>query len=170
MHDAGEINEDSQKPDIIDFYNLTKGGVDIFDKLCHAKSVKRATNRWPMRYFYGILDAAAINAYVIHKLNIPHVPKTNTYRAQFLKTLSLSLVTPHMMKRMVNPQVPKRLREEISHLLGKEIREDPLTPSISARPGKCSFCGWKKNRRGNSRCVKCNKSVCGEHKTVTCPS
>jgi hypothetical protein len=33
MHDTGTLNTDTQKPDIVEFYNLTKGGVDVFDKL-----------------------------------------------------------------------------------------------------------------------------------------
>lgn len=28
---------------------------------------ERAERRWPMRYFYGILDIAAVNSFVIYK-------------------------------------------------------------------------------------------------------
>lgn len=49
MHDRGEINQDTKKPNIIEFYNVTKGGLDVFHRLCNTYSTKRATSCWPMR-------------------------------------------------------------------------------------------------------------------------
>ena len=40
----------------IKFYNLTKGGVDDFNKLNRDKTTKRSNNRCHMTYFFGILD------------------------------------------------------------------------------------------------------------------
>ncbi|XP_025193545.1 piggyBac transposable element-derived protein 4-like [Melanaphis sacchari] len=45
MHETETINEISKKPEQIEFYNKTKGGVDVFDKLCHQYSSTRKTNR-----------------------------------------------------------------------------------------------------------------------------
>ena len=61
MHFSRDVNEHSKVPEMIEFYNLTKGGVDVLDKLCHDKTTKGSTNRWPMRYFFGILDISAVN-------------------------------------------------------------------------------------------------------------
>lgn len=36
-----EIKETSKKPEMVKFYNMTKGGVDVLYKLCHNKSTKR---------------------------------------------------------------------------------------------------------------------------------
>ena len=35
MHSTKTINKETRKPEIIDFYNSTKGGVDTFDQLAH---------------------------------------------------------------------------------------------------------------------------------------
>ncbi|XP_033223594.1 uncharacterized protein LOC117177182 [Belonocnema kinseyi] len=45
---------EARKPEMVLFYNKTKGGTDTFDKLCHAYTTARATNRWPMRFFFGM--------------------------------------------------------------------------------------------------------------------
>jgi len=44
MHETETINEISKKPEQIEFYNKTKGGVDVFDKLCHQYSSTRKTD------------------------------------------------------------------------------------------------------------------------------
>lgn len=62
-------NITNNKSDIILFYNDTKGGTDTFDQLCHAYTVARRSNRWPMRIFYGMLDQAAVNARILWKLS-----------------------------------------------------------------------------------------------------
>lgn len=51
MHSGSEVNQVTKKPDIIDFYNSTKGGVDTFDKMVHNYSTSRGTRRWPLRFF-----------------------------------------------------------------------------------------------------------------------
>ncbi|XP_066583594.1 piggyBac transposable element-derived protein 4-like [Prorops nasuta] len=53
------------KPNTILHYNDTKGGTDTFDQLCHAYSVARRTNRWPMRIFFGMLVQAAVNSRIL---------------------------------------------------------------------------------------------------------
>lgn len=52
-------------PEIISFYNQTKGGVDTFDQLCHTYSVSRKTRRWSLCVFYGILNIVGINSMIL---------------------------------------------------------------------------------------------------------
>lgn len=87
MHDRPEVNPQTKKPTIIEFYNSTKGGVDTFDKMVHAYSVSRATRCWPLRMFYGILDQASVNSLVLHRKST----KTDQIlRRQFVKTLDFN--------------------------------------------------------------------------------
>ena len=44
MHTEPSISEDG-KPEIIEYYNSTKGGVDTFDFMCGAYSCSRKTKR-----------------------------------------------------------------------------------------------------------------------------
>ncbi|XP_043279325.1 piggyBac transposable element-derived protein 4-like [Venturia canescens] len=41
------------KPDIVLHYNITKGGTDTFDQLCHSYTTARGMRRWPLRFFSG---------------------------------------------------------------------------------------------------------------------
>jgi len=51
-----------QKPEIINYYNKTKAGVDVLDKLVRAYSCKRSTRRWTVSLFFNVIDIAALNA------------------------------------------------------------------------------------------------------------
>jgi len=56
----------------------------------------RKTNRWPMRLFYGIIDSAALNAFVIFTENVPKFGKHKKEKRQkFLQELALALIIPH---------------------------------------------------------------------------
>ncbi|KFM56971.1 hypothetical protein X975_03242, partial [Stegodyphus mimosarum] len=46
------------KPEMIIFYNLTKGGVD---EMCGTYSVSRKSCRWPLTVFFGLLNITGIN-------------------------------------------------------------------------------------------------------------
>lgn len=56
--EEGTVNRNSKMPYMIEFYNLTKGGVDSFDQMCSNMSSSRKTNRWPMCVFYGMINIA----------------------------------------------------------------------------------------------------------------
>ncbi|XP_035214632.1 piggyBac transposable element-derived protein 4-like [Stegodyphus dumicola] len=71
MHhdDAIDESDDTKKPEIIHFYNATKGGVDKVDEMSSLYSTARKTNRWPMVVFYCVLNVVVINARVAFRCN-----------------------------------------------------------------------------------------------------
>ena len=166
MHTSNHIDEETKKPEVVLFYNETKGGVDSFDQLCHSKTVARKTRRWPLRVFYGMLDAAAINACVIFRCN----SKENKMikRSDFLKNLALGLCEEHMKIRMVNLRLPRQLRSNISQVLGCEVEKTQVTAPVGRRPGRCAFCPRTKDRKGVASCCSCSKSLCAEHRNNIC--
>ena len=97
MHYDDIIDKETGKPEIIMTYNSTKGGTDTFDQLCHSYSTARKTNRWPMRFWFGMLDQSAINAKVLYSLNLAN---TKSSRRSFLKELAYSLIEPMLKKRL----------------------------------------------------------------------
>jgi hypothetical protein len=49
-----------------------------------------------MRFFYGIIDSATLNAFVIFTENVPNFGEhKKENRQQFLKELTLALIVPH---------------------------------------------------------------------------
>ncbi|KAG6465263.1 hypothetical protein O3G_MSEX015034 [Manduca sexta] len=96
MHNKEEINPVTQKPVIIDDYNATKGGVDTFDKMIHNYTTARSTRRWPLRFFFGMLDQAGVNSMILYvETKHPNIP-ANKFKSRFLKKLALQLPEPHM--------------------------------------------------------------------------
>lgn len=55
------------KMDVQMFYNATKGGVNTFDRLCSSATCCRKTRRWPLSFFYGIINLAITNSHIIHQ-------------------------------------------------------------------------------------------------------
>ncbi len=69
-----KINAVSRKPNLTEFYNATKWGIDTFDQFCSNYIVYRKTRRWPFHIFYGIVDMGSVNAMILYSLNFK---KTN---------------------------------------------------------------------------------------------
>ncbi|KAJ8881066.1 hypothetical protein PR048_017539 [Dryococelus australis] len=100
---------------------MNKGGVDVFDQLCHAQTTTCKTKRWQLRYFFGELDAAVLNAYIICTLDGAREEDANFSLAKFLKDLTFALAKQLMEQRIIKKFLPKILRTEIATVLGKEL-------------------------------------------------
>ena len=70
LHHDSAICSDSGKPEIIEFYYKTKGAVDMLDQMCARYTIQRATRRWTMAMFYGMINIAPVNALVIFAHNM----------------------------------------------------------------------------------------------------
>lgn len=67
MHMTGEVEQtQSAKPEIIKYYNKTKGGVDTMDKMLAEYTLKRQTLRWPLAFFFNIIDITGLASYVVY--------------------------------------------------------------------------------------------------------
>ena len=76
MHQATKIGDGvKKKQEIIKFYNWSKGGVDTMDKMLSRYTTKRLTQRWPLAFFYNILDAACFATYIFYYENNKVLPK-----------------------------------------------------------------------------------------------
>lgn len=64
-HDETISNKPSKKPEIILYYNITKGGVDRLDQLVESFTCRRKTNRWTSSVLMNMLNIAAYNAFVL---------------------------------------------------------------------------------------------------------
>ena len=67
MHSLPEIasNSAEKKPEVILYYNSTKSGVDILDRMVGTHTCKRMTRRWLVALIYTMTDFSAANAYVV---------------------------------------------------------------------------------------------------------
>jgi len=70
LHHDSAICSDSGKPEVIEFHNKTKGAVDMLNQICARDTEQRASRRWTMAMFYGMIDIASSNAFVIYAHSI----------------------------------------------------------------------------------------------------
>ncbi|XP_022109380.1 piggyBac transposable element-derived protein 4-like [Acanthaster planci] len=102
MHHDKSVDGINQKPEIINFYNKTKGGVDTLDQMVSLYSVLRTTKRWPLTVFYNMINIVALNAYILYcQLNLDWARRHT--RRDFYEELIMALVRPQIELRAANP-------------------------------------------------------------------
>lgn len=160
MHNDDAVHQDSHKPDIILFYNSTKGGIDTVDQKTGNFTVQRRTRRWPLVVFFQIMNIAALNSYIVYKF----FPDNEVDRRLFLKNLAFSLMKPHLQTRANIINLPC----DVKLYLTKYRTTNEAGEQQAARPrGKCSLCEWKKNRVTTIQCSTCQRLACKEHVITT---
>lgn len=167
MHMEADKDKAVNLPEIISFYNQTKGGVDTFDQLCHTYSVSRKTRRWSLCVFYGILNTVGINSMVL--LHSPTATNKQSFknRRTYLKTLAFDFIQPHLEERFQYRTLPTSLQISIGDILGKK-RPAAVATFSNARSGRCSFCPRSKDRKSRTQCAMCKTFICNEHQTKIC--
>lgn len=174
MHYKADVSEETKKPVAIEFYNETKGGVDSFDQMCKNYSCSRRTRRWPMAIFYGLLNAAGINAFVIWSYVILARGQKKINRFEFLHQLGLDLAKTFMQQRLTVSNLPQDLRLKIQAILRGNnslppTAQDPnqQRPAEGPKQGRCKLC-HKSDKKFSVKCSVCRNFVCGEHREITC--
>ena len=177
MHMTGEVEEtQAATPQIIRYYNKTKGGVDVMDKMLGEYTVKRRTLRWPLAFFYNMIDVTGLASYIIFREHNPRF-RTKDQRRKFLKDLAKQLCMPAIETRSQNRMLSRNhfLRGAIEMVLGRRIvtaSEAVAGPQVrhgsrGASPvvGSCYVCRdlKRKQRKTRKSCVVCVKPVCDEH-------
>lgn len=167
MHILPDKNNTVTLPEMVDFYNKTKGGVDTFDQLSHTYSVSRKTRRWPLCMFYGLLNTVGINSMVLLKFSLSANKENISNRRTFLKTLSLQLITPFLEERKNWPTLTSNIRQMINGIL--KTPDEPDRPAPGAmKQGRCRFCPYSKDRKSKTFCNKCKMPICAEHQIKIC--
>lgn len=166
MHNDNAIDSstgESKKPEIITFYNLTKGGVDVVDEMAASYSTSRKTKRWPMVIFFSLLNVAAINARII-LLSTKNPPTQCQSRRAFLKNLGFDLIADYRENRSQQAMLPKSIKEK----LNAEKEMEPPNKKAKTIYKRCADCTIKKDRKTKYICEKCQKSICMEHMVSVC--
>ena len=139
-----------KKPEVITYYNVTKGGVDTMDQMVRWLTTKRKTRRWHMVIFYNMLDISALNAFILWMpLN-----KEN-YTAKRGNRLRRSLLIS--------------LEKELAGLQDDDAIQIPaLSPANTRKRKRCSMCPPKAIRKTKTLCETCNSYNCSDHSVLIC--
>lgn len=115
MHHSKEMNQEKRKPEINCFYNVIKCEVDILDMKRAVYSSNRRTRRWPLAVFYRLLNIVSVNSYILF---MSYSGSPVITRFQFVKDLAISLVTPHLRRRLEIPNLRREVQLSIKKVLG----------------------------------------------------
>lgn len=158
------------KPEMVIYYNKNKGGTDVFDKLCHAYTTTRSTKRWPMRYFFGMLDQSHVNARILYLCkHANNQQKMKMSATSSLKQLVMHLVKPHLLNRLQNSTLRLDLKKGIQNILELNDALGPVQdrPQLAKR-ARCGLCPSKKDRKTSSQCPSCLRPMCDDHRAYFC--
>ncbi len=169
-HHNNSVNQsNNSKPDIILFYNQTKGSVDAFDQKTEKYTCRRKTNRWPFTVFMYMLDSAAINSVVLFNLKYPDVTGQRL-RRKLLEELSCNLILDCAVQRYIESSLRNHIgfNKNIMmsfHRLIKVDKPEPESTSITSKQKKrCCHSDCKGN--GNKyikKCQECDLIYCNDH-------
>lgn len=168
MHFDNAVSADeSHKPLMIQDYNAHKCGVDTMDKMVTMNSTRRATNRWPVKFFYTILDVAGIAAYVIYRKQFDSVQMNRNDRRRFLLTISEDLMREAIACRSVirNIRIPEA--EDLMNDFQRPSTSGNNSLVINRKRGRCCFCPQNLDRKHSHVCNGCERHVCKEHSIVS---
>lgn len=108
-----------------------------------------------MAIFYGILNIAFVNSYIIYTHNILSKEEKPLNRRQYMKKLSTDLSTPWMTRRLEIPTLQRHLKENIKNIL-PQTKQNVLEEANEEPPAKirryCSLCTKKKKRMSKMTC------------------
>lgn len=159
MHHTASKQLPGEKPEIIEYYNMTKSGVDTLDKKTAGYSSSRRTNRWPVAVFFQLLDISAVNAFIMHQ---SYKNAKQLERLDFLKELAKSLTTPQMERRLQNKKMPRELKSTLERILKKSNTTTEMEPAEEVLETRrlCHICPTKLKRKTQYLCCVCKKPIC----------
>ena len=145
---------EKKKPELVLYYNKTKGGVDCADERIASYSIKYISKRWHVPVFCNIVDLSCYNAYVLYTTVFQEYQQGKSHKRRlFLSDLGMALSENHRNSRVTGAPVPS-----ISSNVEPKKR------------GRCAFCPRNKDKKSVHRCFKCNSVACTDHMLVICPS
>lgn len=160
MHNRIFKDPESNKPEIVEFYNNTKGGVDCLDEKCAKSSTSRRTRRWPMAIFFRMIDISIVNAYILHQSykDNPNIP----YKSPFAKQLAKQLVEEHMKRRAADKHISREVRNNIRRIIEipEEVDQVDYNEYVLEKRKLCHLCPRKRNRMTKYLCFECKRPVC----------
>lgn len=184
MHKSVKVtNDERRKPDVIVFYDHTKGGVDIMDQMAGHYSTRCKTRRWTINSLCYVLDTIRTN---IQTLWNEMYPEKKMSSHDLLWDLADHLIKPHVQRRYDNRAgIQKPIVLAMMDVLGiKEYVPQNFNPGPPAAKRRCYYCLLDTHGKANAKELKnklgkfkfacagneCDKALCHDHMIVYCDS
>ena len=125
------IDDGKEKPQIIKFYDFTKGGTDIVDQPSDYYTTISMSCCWVMIALSCILDTVRVNGKTVRCLkNNSDISITSSY--DFTWNLGKALALPHLQRRSLNG-LASSVHSKINMFLGTALLKDEPVPKVERR-------------------------------------
>ena len=170
MHHTSKVDEYTGKPEIIQFYNSTKSGVESLDQECTNYTTSHGTRRWSMAVFFALLDVAGVNISVL--VNENSNQEKSISRREILMSFSMALVQSFCTIRSSNKVLPRERCRLTCQVAEIPFAENQYTEEqhSAAKRARCDIRPREKDRKSTLRYAICKNSVCKEHALTVCSS
>ena len=167
MHHDDQVDCDTQKPEIIVYYNSAKSGVDNLDRLATMYTSRREVNRWPVALFENIVDAGAVAAFIVWLGNFPqwNISEGKRRRRLFLVKLPNQLVLPYIRRRALTPTLQAQIRNDMK-MVGVDLplpTQQAQGHTSAAKRKRCLLCPHGFDNKVRLTCNSCKHPVCPAH-------
>lgn len=152
------------------------------DKMLGRYTTKKSTQRWPLAFFYNIIDIACLASYIIYYENNKLLIKKTYERRLSYRQLGRELCTPFIEERSRNVQIMRHFTTKIAieSFFGKCVNmyQQPIAsgsstpvPQIDSTGrkkvvGACYLClqsEFKVRRKTRKSCSECKLPICDQH-------
>ncbi|XP_043203140.1 uncharacterized protein LOC122371107 [Amphibalanus amphitrite] len=102
QHRLPLVDQVTGKPEVVLYYNSTKGGIDVCDAVIEATTCQATVRRWPVRVLLYLLSVAGLNGFHLFCLAQPtsdHCDIRHGARMRFLRALATQLILPQVERR-----------------------------------------------------------------------
>lgn len=153
---------DVKCPSVVADYNKHMGGVDRADQLRSTYGVIRRSRKWWHRLFWGLLDIAFVNAYIIYNMQFEKISTLEFRRSICLGFMATNYNNvgrkksgPIVKRRKYNYSVPDDIR------LGNRGAHWVV---FGNNRGRCEMCSSRAiQSRPQSKCSTCGIFLCCNH-------
>ena len=159
---------ESGRPEIVEFYNKTRGGVGALDQKVRHYTTYRKTNRWPLAVFYNIVDISAYNAYVLFSIRppVPGIDHSSRARFKYLCPLGEQLLKPNMLLRALYLNGLNLPTKNVLEVFGVAVVSQKIQRRDEPpQKQRCQLCPRKRYRKVKQQCSECHNHLCKQHST-----
>ena len=125
--------------------------------MCSLTSCSRKTKWWTMCVFYGILNAIAINSYLILSDNLEKKQDKPVHRRIYMKDTAMALLRPWAQQRLSHPNLSRTLKNKISRVAeipshsSAVVSDLPVLAESNAPVIRCVLCSRGQDRKTKHR-------------------
>jgi len=151
-HDERVATDEQTKPKIIQYYNSTKSGVNVPEKLVCTYSCKCAIARWTMAFFWNMIILAAYNALVLW------FTRNQQWNEDLLpgESFCMQLVSSHADEHVSLPSI-KRWR------IQQAARRSGVSEMEPSHPSQRCMCPRRPDLKTSRACDSCGSFLCKQH-------